>query len=81
MVPHKKVIGGATSKGKAKATAEGATSEQINNQPFTGGTAFATLQELSVGTQPPQQHENQLFQMLREMKEQMKEQQQKSNRE
>ena len=73
MAPRKKVIGDATSKEKTNATARGAASKGINNQPFMESTAFATLQESSVSTQPPQQQENQLFQMFWEMKEQMKE--------
>jgi len=31
--PRKKIIGGATSKGKARATTGGTTSKRINNQP------------------------------------------------
>ena len=81
MTPRKKVIGGTTSKGKVNTTVGGATSKRINNQSFAEGTTSATSQEPSVGTQPPQQQEDHLFQMLREMKEQMKEQQQKSDRE
>jgi len=74
MTPRKKVTSGATSKGKAKAIVGGMTSKWINNQLFAEGTASATLQEF-VSIQSPQQQENQLFQMLWEIKEQMKEQQ------
>ena len=69
MALRKKVISGTTSKGKSKMTARGENSKQISNQPFTKGTAYATLQEQPVSTQVLQQHEDQLFQMLREMKE------------
>ena len=55
MGPHKKVIGGTTSKGKDKTTAGGAASKRINNQPFAKGTTSATLQELSVA---PNLHSN-----------------------
>ena len=70
-----------TSKGKAKTTVVGVTSKRSSNQPFTDGTTSATLQEPSLGTQPLQQHKDQLFQMLRQMKEKMKDQQQKLDRE
>jgi len=42
MAPCKKVIGGATFKGKTKATAGGATSKRYY-QPFIKGIAPATL--------------------------------------
>jgi len=74
MTLRKKVTGGTTFKEKAKATVGGTTSKRINNQPLAEGTASATLQESSVGTQPLQQQEDQLFQMLWKM-EQMKEKQ------
>jgi len=81
MAPRKKIIKWLNFHGKGPATAEGTTSKRINNQPLAKGTASVTLHEPSIGTQPPQQQEDHLFQMLREMKEQMKEQQQKSDRE
>ena len=77
MAPSKKVTNCVTFKGKAKATAGGTTSKQINSQPLAEGTASATSQKSSVGTQPPQQEEGPLFQMLQEMEQQ----QQKSERE
>jgi len=48
----RKVTGGTTSKGKAKATAKGTTSKRVNTQPPVEGSASATSQEPSVGTQP-----------------------------
>jgi len=39
MAPRKKVTGGATSKGKAKATAGGTTSKRIKIQPNADGAA------------------------------------------
>ena len=81
MALRKKLIDGAIFKGKDKAIVRGTTSKQINNQPLGKGTASATSQDPSVGTQPPQQQEDQLFQMLHEMKKQIKKQQRKSGHE
>jgi len=81
MAPRKRTIDSATSKGKVIATTGGTTSRPTSNQPRAEGTGSISLPEPSTSVRPSQLQENQLFQMLYEMKEQMKKRQQQSNRE
>ena len=81
MAPRKQVTSCVTSKGKVKATTGGTASKLTSNQLLTEGTASALSQEPSSSSHPPQQQENQLFQMLRKMKEQIKKHQLQSDRE
>jgi len=74
MAPRKQVISGTTSKGKAKATTRGTTYKPIDNLLLAEGTTSISSWEPTASSQPSPLQEDQLFQMLREMKEQMKEQ-------
>ena len=63
MALHKKAISGATFKERTKRLPEVWPPNELTIN-RSRSTAFATLQEPSVDTQPSQQHEDQLFQML-----------------
>jgi len=81
MAPQKQIASDATSKGKAITTTGGKASLPTNNQPHTEDTDSISPQELSADVQLSQQREDQLLQMLYEMREQMKEQPLQSDRE
>jgi len=80
MVPQKWIVNGA-SKGKAIATTGGMTPPPTNNQPHAKDTGSFSPQEPSASVQPSSKWEDQLFQMLYEMREQIKEQQTQYDRE
>ena len=68
MAPNKRIIDDTTSKSKAKLTTRGMTSEPTNNQPLMEGVASISPQKSSVSAHPSKQKDDQLFQMLHEMR-------------
>jgi len=61
MAPRKRLTGGTTSKGKAKAITGGTTSKLINNQSLADGTASILSREPTTSSQPSQQQKDQSF--------------------